>query len=257
MSSAIAEQTASAPAASPVAEISIQGRVDAVQGTRVYGWAWCPDYPVERIEVEVRLGDTRLGSGRADIARPDLRIHGIGDGAHAFEITLDEPLDDARMRDLVVRALLPGGERSVPLAGRNDAEKAAEAAVTPMLARMAEWMETLRGGQQELTAGQRAALRGIRDMLDLCKAGGDGGGAGALRRITEAHQRLDEQMEAFDVFLLRFDRTLQEINAASAARKASGGGWGPVPVALVAALAAAAGAVAGSGLQAWFETLLR
>jgi hypothetical protein len=68
----------------------IQGRLDAIEGRRLFGWVWDRAYPSERLLVRVLLEGRMVVSATADLPRVDLRRSGIGDGGHAFEVELPE-----------------------------------------------------------------------------------------------------------------------------------------------------------------------
>ncbi len=61
------------------------GCVDQItKAAKVEGWAWYPDQPEARVEVEFLADDVVIGSAIADLSRPDLAKAGIGDGRHSF-----------------------------------------------------------------------------------------------------------------------------------------------------------------------------
>ena len=70
----------------------IQGRLDAIEGRRLFGWVWDRAYPSERLLVRILLEGRMVVSATADLPRVDLRRNGIGDGGHAFEVELPEAL---------------------------------------------------------------------------------------------------------------------------------------------------------------------
>jgi hypothetical protein len=82
-----------APETHPQAMTALRGRVDAVDGNRVFGWAWHPERPRERIAITIFAGDDAVASAVADRPRIDLRRNGVGDGAHAFDIELETAVD--------------------------------------------------------------------------------------------------------------------------------------------------------------------
>jgi hypothetical protein len=75
-----------APDAAPTPVIA--GRVEAVGGGAVVGWAWCPDEPTAGVVVRTMLDGRLSGSTVADLPRPSLVSAGIGDGNHGFRIRL-------------------------------------------------------------------------------------------------------------------------------------------------------------------------
>lgn len=82
----------------------VNGRVDAIDQGRVFGWAFDPAEPHRRVAIRVILDGKTIAEATADRERPDLRRNGIGDGKHAFEIALPEPAA-SRTSDLVVVAV--------------------------------------------------------------------------------------------------------------------------------------------------------
>ena len=82
----------------------VNGRVDAIDQGRVFGWAFDPAEPQRRVAIRVILDGKTIAEAAADRDRPDLLRNGIGDGKHAFEIALPEPAA-SRASDLVVVAV--------------------------------------------------------------------------------------------------------------------------------------------------------
>ena len=70
----------------------IQGRLDAIEGRRLFGWVWDRARPNERLLVRILLEGRMVVSATADMPRVDLRRNGIGDGGHAFEVELPEAI---------------------------------------------------------------------------------------------------------------------------------------------------------------------
>ena len=75
-------------------------RVNALNEGRVVGWACDTAEPSHRVQVRVRLGEHVLGLSHADKVRPDLLLHGIGDGSNGFVVALERRLD-AKEQDLL------------------------------------------------------------------------------------------------------------------------------------------------------------
>tara|TARA_B100001123_G_scaffold405491_1_gene495908 strand:- start:5053 stop:5907 length:855 start_codon:yes stop_codon:yes gene_type:complete len=70
----------------------IDGFIDAVEGGRIYGWAYDQERPDEIATVTIFHGDKKLGTARADRYREDLANRGAGDGRHAFVFDLPAEL---------------------------------------------------------------------------------------------------------------------------------------------------------------------
>ena len=67
----------------------IDGRIDAISGGRLYGWAWDRIRPSDHLEVEIRVGDKVVATAFANQPRDDLKANGVGDGCHAFELAIE------------------------------------------------------------------------------------------------------------------------------------------------------------------------
>src|SRR5262245_31681694 len=112
----------------------MNGRVDAIDGGRLFGWAFDPMAPDRRLTIRVLLDGKVIAEAVADINRPDLRRNGIGDGKHAFEIALPDPAQ-SRTSDLVVVALNENGAEQALRVPKPD-EQAAEALIAAPLTRV-------------------------------------------------------------------------------------------------------------------------
>lgn len=64
--------------------------IERLDAAVVSGWCFDPADAVERIDVEVKSGGRVLGTGCADIMRPDLARVGYGDGVSGFKVLLAE-----------------------------------------------------------------------------------------------------------------------------------------------------------------------
>ena len=78
----------------------IQGDLNVRRTGAIDGWCWDGTRPTARLAVELLVDGAVVASVAADGARRDLRRRGVGDGRHAFNLTIDP-------------ALLGGGERLV------------------------------------------------------------------------------------------------------------------------------------------------
>src|SRR5215469_4382969 len=83
---------------------SVTGYIDAIEGNRIYGWAWDPQRPNARIAIRVLVGGDNVAALIADQHRADLAANRIGDGAHAFELVLP---DGVAAGDAQIHAVCP------------------------------------------------------------------------------------------------------------------------------------------------------
>lgn len=84
--------------------MQIRGHFDGLQGAVVAGWAQDPSRPEKRLTIELFEGRKLLARQDASLFRADLKEAGIGDGAHAFEISLPQALFDGEAHRLSVLA---------------------------------------------------------------------------------------------------------------------------------------------------------
>lgn len=197
----------------------VAGRVDAIDGGRLFGWAFDPAGAGQRLKVRVLLDGAPVAEAVADRNRPDLKRNGIGDGKHAFEIALPEAVQK-RSRDLVVVAITADGA-SQPLRVPQPDEQAAEALIAAPLTRVLDKLDVLMAAQRQLQVSQRSLQRVPNVGADPAVADGPeepGAGIDGLR--TEMSRRLDE----LDVHLLRMDGVVagMERTLSSLQKRASG-----------------------------------
>jgi hypothetical protein len=95
----------------------IQGVVDNIAAGRVYGWAWNPSRPEERVAIELRLGQMTVAQTIAAQERADLKGAGVGDGRHAFELRLTPELVERRAEIFIVARAADGLEVPLPILG--------------------------------------------------------------------------------------------------------------------------------------------
>src|SRR5689334_22274800 len=81
---------------------TVAGYLDAVTGSRIFGWAWDPERPDARIAIRFQVGGEIVAALIADAKREDLVANGIGDGGHAFEVALPDGIDPKAVRVLAV-----------------------------------------------------------------------------------------------------------------------------------------------------------
>jgi len=75
--------------------MGLQGHIDAIESGRVYGWAWNPEQPDDRVRVDIYVRDRLIESVLADRFRQDLVDVRVGDGTHAFVFDLPADARDA------------------------------------------------------------------------------------------------------------------------------------------------------------------
>lgn len=180
----------------------MKGRVDAIEEGRLFGWAFDPSAPTERLLIRVLLDEKPIAEAPADKERPDLKRNGIGDGKHAFEVMLPQ-FAAARAGDLVVVAANEAGNEQKLRVPRPD-EQAAEALIAAPMTRILDKLDMLMAAQRQLQVNQRSLQRVAptidasgnatpADMLDIAAS------VEGLR--TDLHQRMTE----LDVHVIRMD----------------------------------------------------
>ena len=195
------------------AAVQIQGRVDAIEGRRLFGWVWDCSHPKEHLLVRVLLDGRMVASGSADMARVDLRRNGIGDGSHAFEIELPEAVE-ALSANLAVVAVSTTTNQEVVLQAPSQTERAAEAAISGPLNKVLDRLEILieaqrrsQLAQREVSETMRSTARQIEEMTS------EEDGLGAALEVVRANQaELAGRMSDNEIFLMRFDKVLAEFD---------------------------------------------
>ncbi|MFS2013043.1 hypothetical protein ACCD06_24795 [Azospirillum sp. CT11-132] len=236
----IVELRETTPVADPIdapQAAAIVGHIDALQGGRVFGWAWDGNHPADRLEVELRLErdggpPEMLARVAADRPRPDLVGGGIGDGAHAFEaeVTLPEGADPSRVV-AVVRS--PSTGETATFAQPNPEDQRLDRLLAPHLQRIGERIDAVRRDQRQLAAAQQTIGRMLRDAGE----GVTGLRADVSRLETAQGERSDsladslreltERVSGLEVFLMRMDQSLRGLDSASA-EMTGGAGWSPL-----------------------------
>ncbi|WP_426238000.1 hypothetical protein [Pararhizobium sp. DWP1-1-3] len=178
----------------------MSGRVDAIDMGRIFGWAFDPMAPDQRLIIRVLLDGKVIAEAVADRNRPDLRRNGIGDGNHAFEIALPDPVQ-SRASDIVVMARNESGsEQALRVPQPN--EQAAEALIAAPLAKVLDKLDVLMASQRQLQVSQRSLQRA--PDLDADKAESTG-----LSEVGHAVESLrvdiGQRLNDLDVHLMRLD----------------------------------------------------
>lgn len=193
------------PTPEPVTRI--RGRVDAIDGSHLFGWVHDDAHPQDRLAVEVTLDGAVVATGSADRPRVDLRRNGIGDGSHAFDLTLSDAVLAGRER-LAVTAVSPTTGERTPLKRPAATDLAAEAVIATPLAGILDKLEILVATQRKLILSQRDLLRGqaANDASSLADRSGELEALLATARV--ARDETSARFDALDMFLLRFETTL-------------------------------------------------
>jgi hypothetical protein len=177
---------------------AIRGAVDNVGARKIYGWAWYPDRPDERLTIEVRLGKEVMITSIADFARTDLPQAGIGDGNHAFEIELNAECVARRNELQVVARSADGSEAALAFRVKRTPELTAAATQRNL--------EQLAAAQKDLREEMRAALAQVARGANMGR-----GAESAAAQIAAAQAKLDEKLATLDVWLTRLDLRLAEL----------------------------------------------
>lgn len=189
--------------ASPAAP-SVSGYIDRIDGCTVTGWAWCRARPDATVEIEIRIDEQPVATTRADRFRRDLADAQVGDGRHAFEATLDEPVTAETRGRVAVFGRLGADEPFVALVNRTTRAlpPARRPVGTGALVNDAALMEALQSLVEALSA-----LR--RQTGDLGKA--VQGIAEAADDTAETIAGLARQIAAIEVFQTRIDGLLARL----------------------------------------------
>jgi hypothetical protein len=210
------------PAAGRALEVDagrVRGRIDAIDGGMIFGWAFDESHPEDRLEVRILHAGQEIGRVTADRPRADLKRLGVGQGTHAFACALPEGLDTDISGLTAIAISARGGAETVldrPL--RLDI---ANDAVADQLRRIADLLETALLRQDDMRTLQQSMVGALRTIhavqrrQDRPDDAEDEEGAEtraavehALAVVEEGQQALSERLNQLDVFQLRFDQTL-------------------------------------------------
>ncbi len=213
----------------------VNGRVDAIDMGRIFGWAFDPVAPDQRLTIRVLLDGKVIAETVADRNRPDLRRNGIGDGNHAFEIALPDPVQ-SRANDLVVVARTGSGSEQ-PLRVPQPDEQAAEALIAAPLAKVLDKLDLLMASQRQLQVSQRALQR----APDVDKA--ETGLTDVRNAVESLWVNIGQRLNDLDVHLMRLDGVVAGLEKnLSALQKRKNGELKPLLLLLFALVGFAAGA---------------
>src|SRR5260221_2530207 len=193
------------PADRPAAA-SVTGYVDAVSGSRIFGWAWDPERPTARIAIRVMTKGDDIAALIANQPREDLAANGVGDGAHAFEVAI---ADGVSPGDVQVLAVCPDSGDTIELARApvpmQDGSPGAPATLHETIGRLVRSQRALHGNLQAAVA----AIDGLRKAK--AEPALEDGADKDDRSANEA--LLAERIETLEAALLRIDRILAEHGA--------------------------------------------
>ena len=177
----------------------IEGRIDAITGGRLYGWAWDRVRPSDHMEVEIRAGDRLIATAFANQPRDDLKANGVGDGCHAFELAID--LSPGETPVAIARSPVTG--EVMPLRLPSDVEAVTESVLGPTMLRMSALMDATQRNQQTV-------LRGLRELMKQGQAAPSADKR--LEKLAASQEELKSQVSGIEVFLMRIDEHLHEVN---------------------------------------------
>ncbi|MGI0524643.1 hypothetical protein [Rhizobium giardinii] len=180
----------------------MNGRVDAIDMGRIFGWAFDPMAPDQRLTIRVLLDAKVIAEAVADRNRPDLRRNGIGDGKHAFEIALPEPVQ-SRASDLVVVARNGSGSEQALRVPQPD-EQAAEALIAAPLTKVLDKLDVLMAAQRQLQVSQRSVQR--TSQIDTDKSETETIGLTDISGAVDSlRMDISQRLNDLDVHLMRLD----------------------------------------------------
>ena len=230
----------------------IEGWLDFASAGRAFGWACDRTHPDDTLEVEIRLSSDDGSTGRplattaADRPREDLKAGGFGSGLYGFECRYDLP-EGADPTRVVALARSPRTGACTMLGHAGAAPQAprgtGDGGMGAHLQRIVGGLAVVRREQAEQMAAVKADLR-----QELSRVATRTGAEGAdLRRMSDGIEGLQERLAAVEVFLVRIDGALRDLDASvrkgrvaerpGLARLVLIGGAGVASVGLCAALA--------------------
>lgn len=170
---------------------SLTGFIDAITEDRIFGWAWDPQRPQARIPVRVEVDAKQCAAAIADQPREDLAGNSVGDGAHAFEISIAPGTTPERIRVLAIDPETGEGlelshrpiEGALPLVERN---------------------EEIRGVVHALCRSQRLLSGKVQSVIDAIEA---------LRHDEEAkagRASIASRLETLEVAIARIDAAVRD-----------------------------------------------
>lgn len=195
-----------------LAAVTLQGFIDAIERGIVYGWAWNPQRPGERVAVEILHGGTALGTATADLYRDDLVELEIGDGRHAFQFDTAGSLPDGvtgaeiEVRFAGSTVPLPRMQVRPQLRPRTDAKPRPEEVIIAAL------QERI-AGQEQVIADMSNLMRGLVERYRGGTAS-DPRLDGDIAGLVEAVEKHGQTLSSIEVYLTTFGRSLRDLSEA-------------------------------------------
>jgi hypothetical protein len=84
--------------------MATEGFIDGLKGPFLLGWAFDPERPGVRLELDIELDGQPVGRCIADVLRRDLEQQSVGDGRHGFRVRLPRPLEPGSSHLVLVRS---------------------------------------------------------------------------------------------------------------------------------------------------------
>lgn len=135
----------------------IEGCVDAIEGDRLYGWAWKPSQPDEKVHLSLYVDGQKVADFAADRERADLQANGVGDGRHAFEY---RSADGKGLLGRYVEVRIAGDNARLPLQAQ-----AASAVTTLALVNRIAQLEAAIAGLAERDQEKKQVLADLKQQV--------------------------------------------------------------------------------------------
>lgn len=194
-----------------LAAVSLQGFIDAIERRVVYGWAWNPQRPDERIQVDILHGEHHLATVTAEQFRSDLVDLEIGDGHHAFEFTLPDTLaGDVHSSEIEVRfadSVVPLPRMKVrpePRSRPDGASRPEAEVVAALQARIAM--------QEQVIADMSNLLKGLVERFrDLPAVDRGHEPAGERPEVMAELEKQTTVLQGLEVYMVTFGQSLRDV----------------------------------------------
>jgi len=173
----------------------LSGIADHFENQKIFGWVFNSDAPSEHLLVRIKAGDNVLAEGVANVFRKDLPGAGIGDGDHAYEISLPKHITSLRGLTIVAESASSG---SLVLPVETEDDRRINRALLALSERYDGVLRQLQTSVQKLEARDEVSQEDL------------------ARSLGELSSRIDEwdhRMEATEIFLMRIDNMLTSITA--------------------------------------------